>query len=116
MDALRGFAFLLLCQSAGELIARGASLGLPGPVVGMLILLLALNVQAVHAPVAAAADALLSHLSLLFVPVGVGVIAHLQLVSDFGVRLLLVIVLSTLVGLAATALVLRRLWRHGATK
>jgi putative effector of murein hydrolase LrgA (UPF0299 family) len=30
MDALRGFAGLLLCQSAGELIARGASLGLPG--------------------------------------------------------------------------------------
>jgi len=93
------------------LIARGASLSLPGPVIGMLILLLALNIQAVRAPVAAAADALLSHLSLLFVPVGVGVIAHLQLVSDFGVRLLWVVVVSTWVAMAATALVLRRLWR-----
>jgi holin-like protein len=111
MDTLRGFACLLLCQSAGELIARGASLSLPGPVIGMLILLLALNIQAVRAPVAAAADALLSHLSLLFVPVGVGVIAHLQLVSDFGVRLLWVVVVSTWVAMAATALVLRRLWR-----
>ena len=114
MDTLRGFACLLLCQSAGELIARGASLSLPGPVIGMLILLPALNVERLRAAVAAAADALLSHLSLLFVPVGVGVIAHLQLVSDFGVRLLLVVVLSTWLGMAATALVLRRLWRSAA--
>ena len=111
MDTLRGFACLLLCQSAGELIARGASLSLPGPVVGMLILLLALNFERVRSPVAAAAEALLSHLSLLFVPVGVGVIAHLQLMSDFGARLLVVVVLSTWVGMAATALLLRRLWR-----
>ena len=33
MDVLRGFAWLLLCQSAGELVARGAGLALPGPVI-----------------------------------------------------------------------------------
>jgi holin-like protein len=60
--------------------------------------------------VSAAADALLAHLSLLFVPVGVGVITHLALVSQFGARLLLVLVLSTWIGMATTALVLRRLW------
>jgi holin-like protein len=113
MDTLRGFALLLLCQSAGELLARGASLGLPGPVLGMLILLVVLNAEWVRAPVAAAADALLSHLSLLFVPVGVGVIAHLDLVARFGVRLIVVVVLSTWLGMAVTALVLRRLWRAG---
>lgn len=112
MDVLRGFAWLLVCQSAGELLARGAGLALPGPVVGMLLLLLALNVGFVRVPVSAAADALLAHLSLLFVPVGVGVIAHLVLLSQFGVRLLMVVVLSTLLGMAATALVLRRLWRR----
>ena len=42
----------------------------------------ALNAEAVRKPVAAAADALLSHLALLFVPVGVGVVAHLGLVSQ----------------------------------
>jgi len=112
MDTLRGFACLLLCQSAGELLARGASLGLPGPVLGMLILLLLLRVEAVRQPVAAAADALLSHLSLLFVPVGVGVIAHLDLVAHYGARLLLVVVLSTWLGMAATALLLRKLWQR----
>jgi len=111
MEVLRGFAVLLLCQSAGELLARGAGLALPGPVLGMLLLLLALNAPVLRAPVAAAADALLAHLSLLFVPVGVGVIVHAGLVAQYGLRMLLVVVLSTLLGLAATALVLRALWR-----
>ena len=114
MDALRGFAILLLCQSGGELIARGTALPLPGPVLGMLILLLALNLPTLRRPVGAAADALLGHLSLLFVPVGVGVIAHLQLVTDFGARLLLVLVVSTWAGMAVTALLLHRLWRPPA--
>ncbi|HEU5296556.1 MAG TPA: CidA/LrgA family protein [Burkholderiaceae bacterium] len=112
MDTLRGFACLLLCQSAGELLARGASLALPGPVIGLLLLLALLNVDALRAPVAAAADALLAHLSLLFVPVGVGVIAHLDLVSQFGLRLIAVLVVSTWLGMAVTALLLRRLWRR----
>jgi len=112
MDVLRGFAWLLLCQSVGEGLAKGVGLGLPGPVVGMLLMLLVLNAEAVRRPVAAAAAALLAHLSLLFVPVGVGVIAHLALVSQFGLRLAVVVVISTLLGIAATSLLLRRLWRR----
>ena len=41
MNALRGLAFLLLLQSLGELLSRGLSLPFPGPVIGMLLLLLA---------------------------------------------------------------------------
>jgi len=44
---------------------------------------------------------------LLFVPVGVGVMTHLGLLAHYGVRMLVVIVLSTWAGLATTALVLR---------
>jgi holin-like protein len=109
MDALRGLALLLLCQSAGEALARGAHLPLPGPVVGMLLLLALLTWPAVRAPVAAASDGLLTHLSLLFVPVGVGVITHLAVLSEYGGRLTVVLLLSTLVGLTVTALTLRAL-------
>jgi holin-like protein len=112
MNALRGFAWLLLCQSAGELAARALGAKLPGPVIGMLLLLVALNVRFVREPVEAAADALLAHLSLLFVPVGVGVIVHLGLIADYGWRLAIVVVVSTLLGMAATALALRALWRR----
>ena len=108
MMGLRGLAWLLALQSIGELLARAFSLPFPGPVVGMLLLLLALRWPAVRAPVAACAEFLLSHLSLLFVPVGVGVMTHLGLLSQYGLRMLMVIVLSTWIGLAVTALVLHK--------
>ncbi|NUZ07287.1 CidA/LrgA family protein [Piscinibacter koreensis] len=115
MNALRGVAYLLLLQAVGEAIARAFALPVPGPVLGLLLLLVALRVDAVRVPVGAAADVLLAHLSLLFVPVGAGVITHLHVVSEYGLRLLLVIVLSTWVGMAVTALVLRALLRDGRT-
>ena len=114
MTGLRGFAWLLLLQSAGELLAHGLRLPFPGPVVGLVLLLLALNFAAVRAPVAACAEFLLSHLSLLFVPVGVGVMTHLGLVGEYGGRMLIAIVLSTWIGLAVTALVLRALLKRRA--
>ncbi len=116
MSALRGFAWLLLLQSAGELLARGLHLPFPGPVVGMVLLLAALRFELVRTPVAACADYLLSHLSLLFVPVGVGVMTHLALVSEYGLRMLGVIVLSTWIGLAVTALALRLFHRYARTE
>ena len=109
MTALRGLAWLLVLQSVGELLSRGLSLPFPGPVVGMVLLLAALHFEPVREPVAACADFLLSHLSLLFVPVGVGVMTHLSLVSQYGARILLAVVVSTLVGLGVTVLTLHLL-------
>lgn len=117
MTMLHGLALLLLCQSAGEAVARllaqRAGLPLPGPVLGMLALVVVLAWQqrrpAVAQAVGAAADGLLAHLSLLFVPVGVGVVTHWPLIARHGPRMALALVASTLLGLAATALVLRAL-------
>jgi holin-like protein len=109
MQTLRGLAILLLAQSAGEAIARLTDAPLPGPVLGMLLLLLALRWPAVRAPVEAAADTLLTHLSLLFVPVGVGVLVHVDLIAQYGLRMLVVVVLATWIALVVTALVLRAL-------
>ena len=106
MQALVGLAWLLALQSTGELLARGVGLPFPGPVVGMLLLLLALNWRVVREPVRKCAEFLLLHLSLLFVPVGVGVMTHLSLVSQYGFRMLAVVVLSTLAGLGVTVLCL----------
>jgi holin-like protein len=109
MPALTGLALLLLCQSAGEVLARGLHLPLPGPVLGLLLLWALLALPAVRAPVAAVAEPLLAHLSLLFVPVGVGVVAHLGLVAQYGGRIVLAVVLSTVIGMVVTALVLQTL-------
>lgn len=107
MQAIQGLACLLIMQSMGELLSRGLILPFPGPVIGMLLLVPALRWQMVRDPVAACAGFLLQHLSLLFVPVGVGVMTHLGLLGQYGLRMLGVIVLSTWIGLAITALVLR---------
>jgi holin-like protein len=109
MLALRGLAFLLLLQAAGEAISHALKLPFPGPVLGLVLLLPALHWRPVREPVAVCAEFLLAHLSLLFVPVGVGVITHLSLLSRYGWQLVVVIVLSTWVGMAVTALVLRAL-------
>jgi holin-like protein len=116
MNALRGLAFLLLLQAAGEALTHALALPFPGPVVGLVLLLPALQAAWVREPVAAAADLLLGHLSLLFVPVGVGVITHLTLLSQHGPQLLVAIVASTWIGMAVTALVLRRLMRDDAPR
>lgn len=112
MNGLHGLAWLLVFQSLGELLARGFQLPLPGPVIGMILLIGALRWAVVREPVAICAGFLLSHLSLLFVPVGVGVMTHLSLVSHYGLRMLAVLVLSTLAGLGVTALTLYRLRDH----
>ena len=107
MHALHGLAWLLVLQSAGELLSRGLHLPFPGPVVGMVLLLVALHWKAVREPVSSCADFLLSHLSLLFVPVGVGVMTHVPLLTQYGWRMLAVVVLSTLAGLTVTVLCLQ---------
>jgi holin-like protein len=109
MTALRGLAVLLLLQAAGEALARALSLAIPGPVIGLLLLLPALQWPPLRAPVAAIAALLLEHLSLLFVPVAVGAVTQLGLLSRYGLQLLVVVVVSTWVGIAVTALVLRPL-------
>ena len=112
MQVLQGLAILLTLQSLGEALSRLLRLPYPGPVIGMALLLVALRWPAVQQRVQTVANILLGHLSLLFVPVGVGVVTQLGLVAEHGLRLLLVIVVSTWIGLAVTALVLQLLVRH----
>ena len=111
LNALRGFAWLLALQTVGELVAKQSGIAVPGPVLGMVFLLIALRWPAVQTAVAGCAEFLLAHLSLLFVPVGVGVMTHLGIFNDFGGRIAVVLVLSTWVGLSVTALALR--WLQG---
>lgn len=113
MNGLRGLAWLLAFQCAGEVLSRGLGLPLPGPVLGLMLLLVGLRWALVREPVRECAEFLLAHLSLLFVPVGVGVMTHLALLSQYGLRILLVVAVSTWVGLAVTALVLYG-WPQGA--
>jgi putative effector of murein hydrolase LrgA (UPF0299 family) len=103
---LAAIAALLVCQLAGEAVVRVATLPVPGPVVGMTLLFALLLVRApLPEQLSDTADNLLKHLSLLFVPAGVGVVQQLGRLGDDGLRLVAVVIISTVVSLAVTALV-----------
>jgi putative effector of murein hydrolase LrgA (UPF0299 family) len=97
-------AILLVCQLIGEAAARALDAPVPGPVIGLALLLGALVARPALAPrVAPGANGLLAHLSLLFVPAGVGVVAHLDRLGAEGPALLAALLGSTVVTLAVTA-------------
>jgi holin-like protein len=109
---LAALATLLVCQLVGEVIVRAAALPLPGPVLGMVLLFLAMVARApIAKEIDATADTLLKHLSLLFVPAGVGVVQNLAVLGREGVQLILVVVLATVITLAVTALTFEYLAR-----
>ena len=101
---LAGLTWLLLFQCLGEALVRLAGAPIPGPVLGMMLLFAALMVRRhIPAAIATAADGLARHLSLLFVPAGVGVMLHLHRIADDWVAIVVALVVSTLLALAATA-------------
>jgi putative effector of murein hydrolase LrgA (UPF0299 family) len=102
------FSILLLCQCLGEGIAFALHLPVPGPVIGMLILFVALVLRpALLDAIQATGDELLRHLSLLFVPAGVGIFAAAGSLQGQWPAVFGAVVLSTLLTLAVTALVFR---------
>ncbi len=99
---------LLVCQSAGEVLARVAGLPVPGPVVGLVLLFGGLALRGRPAPTLEEnADRFLAHLSLLFVPAGVGVVQYLSLLTEEWLAVSVSIVGSAIAAIAATGLTMR---------
>lgn len=92
---------LILClQLAGEVITRGLGWIIPGPVLGMALFLILMAVfPCLATKMKETALGLLAHLSLLFVPAGVGVIQHLGTLGDHAAPILLAVFASTIVAL-----------------
>lgn len=107
MSALIGFTLLLVFQVFGEVVAKWLRLDLPGPVIGLMLLWPSLYHHWIRSHVQAVAGFLLSNLSLLFIPVGVGVIIHLDLLATVWWQIALSLLVSTVLGLAATMYLLR---------
>lgn len=102
---LSAITTLLVFQLLGEITSQVLNLPIPGPVVGMLLLFLTLFVRLPLAKqLQGTAQDMLQHLSLLFVPAGVGVMLHVRRVADEWVALTLALVVSTVLTIAVTAL------------
>lgn len=116
---LTGLIALLACQLVGELVVRTLDVPLPGPIVGMVLML---GVLLVRRPRSGSGllrgpEKLLRYLPLLYVPAGVGVVAHLSRLGKDAVPIAGGLVVSWLAGLLVTAGVMAlALWVSGARK
>ncbi|MGP9813192.1 CidA/LrgA family protein [Rhodopseudomonas sp. NSM] len=126
---IASLGLILLCQLVAEVAVRALALPLPGPVIGLVLLLLLLLARdrlrwlAVgplrNDGVENASKGMLAHLSLLFVPAGVGVVQQLDMIAAHGVAIALVLagsVLITLLVTVATFIVTARLLSMWGTR
>lgn len=111
---LAGIFTIFMFQLVGEAIQKYFGLAIPGPVIGLVLMLIALLASKHRArrPIAGlrdnlitVAETLLGHLSLLFVPIGVGVILHLHLLETQLLRVLGVIIFGTIATMIFTAFI-----------
>ena len=110
---LAGCTWLLVFQCIGEAVVRLARVPIPGPVAGMALLFGALALRgSIPEALADAADSLAKHLSLLFVPAGVGVMLYVRQIAAEWMPIAVAIAVSTVLAIAVTALVFQRLARR----
>ncbi len=110
---IESLTVLLVCQLVGEVIARASGAPLPGPVIGMAILFVGLALRGrVPEPLQETTRSILDHLSLLFVPAGVGVMIYLPLIADEWLPIASAIVVGTLVTIALTAWIMNVILRR----
>ncbi len=110
---LGGLTVLLSFQLAGEALVQLLGWPIPGPVVGMALLLLGLIAHgSVPQALKEATDGLLSHFSILFVPGGVGVMLYLPRLREESLPILASLVRATVLTLVVSAGLLRALSRR----
>jgi holin-like protein len=102
MKFLNGLTLLLVFQLIGEVCSAMLEIPVSGPVIGMLLLFVSLFFMDIKGGAKSAVEhsslAILGHLSLLFVPAGVGLMIHFDRVIDeflpLGVSVLLGVIIS----------------------
>ncbi len=107
-----GLVQILIWQGLGELISKFFIPDIPGPVIGLLLLLAFLVFKGeVNQPLGMVADTFRQHLGLLFVPASVGVILFLPDLKTHALAVTLALLVSVVLSIAVSALVLKFFWK-----
>lgn len=112
MKILRQMAILLLLIFIGDVLNKVFGIPIPGNILGMILLLVALltGIIKLH-QIEEISKFLLEHLSFFFVPAGVGLLSVTGILKDSWYILLLIVIFTTILVLSTTALVVRLLRR-----
>jgi len=109
---IKALLYLLTFQLIGVVVSRSAGLPIPGTVIGFLLLFVLLLLRpALLDELLPVSRPLLDNMMLLFVPVSVGIVQQWPLLEARGGALLTVLVLSQIIGFAATAFTMSLLLR-----
>jgi holin-like protein len=117
------FLILFACQLVGEALREILELPIPGPVIGMFLLAVALCLAERDKKRKASrgdkrlslertAETLISNMGLLFVPAGVGIIAEADLLRQEWLPIVAALVGSTLLSILVTGFVMHRVVRR----
>jgi holin-like protein len=119
---LQSIFAIFLFQLVGEMVQKYFALTVPGPVIGLVLLLLAMLISdrignkpaaQLKQNLALTAETLLGHLPLLFVPIGVGVVMHITLLEGQLAAVLGVVFIGTVLTVGFSALLMEKLQGRG---
>lgn len=105
---IEGLVQILLWQGIGEMVSKFLIPSLPGPVIGLILLVIFLSIKGeVNPSLAMVADAFRQHLALLFVPASVGVILFLPELQANALAIGTALTVSVILAITITAMVLK---------
>lgn len=101
---------LFFISLAMNYIAKWLHLPIPGTILGIIVLFILLKTNVIKLSwIEQGANWLLAELLLFFIPAAVGVMNYMSLLERDGIRILLVVISSTLVVMASSGLVASRI-------
>jgi holin-like protein len=105
---ISGLVQILLWQGLGELVSHFVLPIIPGPVLGLIFLLVYLLIKGhVNASLSLVSDAFSQHLGVLFIPAAVGVVLFLPQLRAHAWSVIVALLVSVVSTIAVTAVVLR---------
>ena len=114
---LRSLFIIFFYQLLGEAIQKIFEINIPGPVVGLILLLLSFIIfskkltqsKKIIKEISVTSNWIINYLSLLFVPIGVGVVMHINYLGDNLFKIFSIITIGTLATLVFTAIVMEKI-------
>ena len=114
---LRSLFIIFFYQLLGEAIQKIFEINIPGPVVGLILLLLSFIIfskkltqsKKIIKEISVTSNRIINYLSLLFVPIGVGVVMHIDYLGDNLFKIFSIIIIGTLATLVFTAFVMEKI-------
>jgi holin-like protein len=115
---LRAIFIIFFFQLLGEAIKKFFEMRIPGPVLGLILLLIVLiflkkfktvAITNLKDDVINASNYILNYLSLLFVPIGVGVVMHLSYLENNLFKVLIIVFISTILTIGLTAFLMEKI-------